>query len=142
MHSNTATLDLIYSGLFCRSDSKLIDKPRHLFIISVKHWSIQACMMQYFFLPCSISYIFHIVLPHHVAQWYLPSVVDRYNLTNHLLLTLDPLIHFKVFRLLICIPCLSFIIMSSIHIHGKVTFLQAYLYTPLMHDSINISDTI
>ena len=42
---------------------------------------------------------------------------------NIILFPLNQLIQFKLCRLLICLPCLPFIILDAIHIHGKVTFL-------------------
>ena len=104
LHSNMATLDLIYSGLSWRSDSKILDKPHHLLLILVKHRSIQACVMYYFFLPCYCSYIARVVLPRHIAQWHLPSVLDGAKIINNFLLLINPLVRFKLFRIIIHLP--------------------------------------
>ena len=123
LHINTATFDLLYPGLYWISDINILDKPHHLLQILAKHRSIQAFVIQDFFLSCHISYISHVVFTYQVAQWHLPSVVYRSKVINRLILPLNPLINFKLCRLLILLPCLFFIIVNARHIYGKVTLL-------------------
>ena len=117
LHSNTATLDLLYTGLCWSSDNKLLDILYQLIIILIKNRSIQDLVIQDLFLSCNISYIANLVLPYHVTLWHLYSFVYRAKVINHLLIPLDPLIHFKNFWIIIRLPCLSFTILYAIHIH-------------------------